>query len=60
MKGKTMKEYKVVKVIYPDNCVGFFETKEEAEKEVRENAKFWDYNIADYEIKEIAIDKKLF
>lgn len=55
-----MKEYKVVKVIYPDNCVGFFETKEEAEKEVRANARFWGYDIADYEIKETEIDKKLF
>ena len=55
-----MKEYKVVKVIYPDNCVGFYETREEAEKEVKENARFWGYNLSDYEIKETTIDKKIF
>lgn len=40
-------------VVYPDGCEGYFDTLDEAKKEVAQNAKFWGYNINDYEIQKL-------
>jgi len=41
------------RIIYPDGCEGYFNTLDEAKKEVAQNAGFLGYNINDYEIEKV-------
>lgn len=48
---------KTYKLIYPEyGSFAFFKTREEAEKELHENASFWGYPENLYKIKEVVFD----